>query len=177
MIERHLYPLVQEALTDFPAVALLGPRQAGKTTLAHQVREQQKNSLYLDLESPNDRQRLTAPEAYLSLHENHLVILDEVQQMPALFQVLLDVTMRTKLIRFEHDPADGEEHGRYDQACPFQISHRSHCESQAEINPYDSNGARKSGHALDDAAQISFGCLSHIFMANVSVQTEARSRR
>ncbi len=88
MIERHLYPLVQEALTDFPAVALLGPRQAGKTTLAHQVREQQKNSLYLDLESPNDRQRLTAPEAYLSLHENHLVILDEVQQMPALFQVL-----------------------------------------------------------------------------------------
>lgn len=88
MIERHLYPLIQETLTDFPAVALLGPRQAGKTTLAQQVGEQLGNSVYLDLESPGDRQKLTAPEAYLDLHENRLVILDEVQQMPALFQVL-----------------------------------------------------------------------------------------
>ncbi len=88
MIERNLFPWVQEALADFPAVALLGPRQAGKTTLAHQVGEQRGNSVYLDLESPADRQKLTAPEAYLALHENRLVILDEVQQMPALFQVL-----------------------------------------------------------------------------------------
>jgi len=88
MIERNLFPLVQETLADFPAVALLGPRQAGKTTLAHQVGEQRGDSIYLDLESPADRQKLTAPEAYLALHESRLVILDEVQQMPALFQVL-----------------------------------------------------------------------------------------
>jgi predicted AAA+ superfamily ATPase len=80
-----------------PAVALLGPRQAGKTTLALRVAEhvaklglsgRQSGSLYLDLESPSDRQKLTDPEAYLSHHADKLVILDEVQQMPALFQVL-----------------------------------------------------------------------------------------
>lgn len=88
MIERFLTPTVLETLADFPAVALLGPRQAGKTTLAHTVGATQAQSVYLDLESPGDRQKLTDPEAYLSMHERHLVILDEVQHMPALFQTL-----------------------------------------------------------------------------------------
>ena len=97
MIERHLFSSVLEALADAPAVALLGPRQAGKTTLALRVGEhgaqeglggRVARSVYLDLESPGDRQKLTDPEAYLSQHADKLVILDEVQQMPALFQVL-----------------------------------------------------------------------------------------
>lgn len=97
MIDRHLFPFVLAALADAPAVALLGPRQAGKTTLALRVGEhvaqvglsgRQLGSIYLDLESPRDRQKLTDPEAYLAQHANKLVILDEVQQMPALFQVL-----------------------------------------------------------------------------------------
>lgn len=97
MIDRHLFPFVLDALADAPAVALLGPRQAGKTTLALRVGEhvaqvglsgRQLGSIYLDLESPRDRQKLTDPEAYLSQHADKLVILDEVQQMPALFQVL-----------------------------------------------------------------------------------------
>lgn len=84
-------------MADSPAVALLGPRQAGKTTLALGVGEQafkeglggrRFRSIYLDLESPSDRQKLTDPEAYLAQHADKLVILDEVQQMPALFQVL-----------------------------------------------------------------------------------------
>ena len=97
MIDRYLFASVLDALADAPAVALLGPRQAGKTTLALRVAEhvaklglggRQSGSLYLDLESPSDRQKLTDPEAYLSHHADKLVILDEVQQMPALFQVL-----------------------------------------------------------------------------------------
>lgn len=97
MIERLLFPFVLDSLADSPAVALLGPRQAGKTTLALRVGEHAAKdglggrlcgSIYLDLESPGDRQKLTDPEAYLAQHADKLVILDEVQQMPALFQVL-----------------------------------------------------------------------------------------
>lgn len=97
MISRHIFPFLLDALADSPAVALLGPRQAGKTTLALRVGEhcaqtrlagRLSGSIYLDLESPGDRQKLTDPEAYLAHHADKLVILDEVQQMPALFQVL-----------------------------------------------------------------------------------------
>ena len=92
MIHRDLHPILLEALTENPATALLGPRQAGKTTLARQIGDQrntsQAGSIYLDLESPQDRQKLADPEAYLLAHENKLVILDEVQHMPALFQAL-----------------------------------------------------------------------------------------
>ena len=88
MIERNLYANLLETLDNFPAVALLGPRQAGKTTLAQTVGDAAGGSVYLDLESPGDRQKLNDPEAYLSLHEGSLVILDEVQKMPALFQPL-----------------------------------------------------------------------------------------
>lgn len=87
MIERKLQPLLLESLAEFPAVALLGPRQAGKTTLAHGVGDK-SGSVYLDLESPGDRQKLSDPEAYLAHHEGKLVILDEVQKMPALFETL-----------------------------------------------------------------------------------------
>ena len=88
MIGRELHANLLETLDDFPAVALLGPRQAGKTTLARAVGDGLNGSVYLDLESPSDRLKLTDPEAYLSQHEDKLVILDEVQKMPALFQPL-----------------------------------------------------------------------------------------
>jgi predicted AAA+ superfamily ATPase len=93
MIDRELSPALFEALADNPAVALLGPRQAGKTTLARQIGDQRNanqstGSIYLDLESPQDRQKLVDAEAYLLAHEDKLVILDEVQHMPALFQAL-----------------------------------------------------------------------------------------
>ena len=97
MISRYIFPFLLDALADSPAVALLGPRQAGKTTLALRVGEhcaqtrlagRLSGSIYLDLESPGDRQKLTDPEAYLAHHADKLVVLDEVQQMPALFQVL-----------------------------------------------------------------------------------------
>ena len=70
-----------------PAVALLGPRQVGKTTLAHVI-ARGRGSVYLDLESPVDREKLADPTFYLAAHENSRVNLDEVQRMPDLFAVL-----------------------------------------------------------------------------------------
>lgn len=87
MIPRRLRYLLAERLHQFAAVALLGPRQVGKTTLALQLAET-RPSLYLDLESPADRARLADPEAYLRSVEDRLVILDEVHRLPELFGVL-----------------------------------------------------------------------------------------
>ena len=87
MIERHIKTQLVERLGDAPAVALLGPRQVGKTTLAQEVGETQP-SLYLDLESEADRAKLAEPELYLAAHEDKLIILDEVHRAPELFQIL-----------------------------------------------------------------------------------------
>jgi len=86
-IERSLLAPVQERLKAFPAVALLGPRQIGKTSLAMELGGQVP-SVYLDLEAPADRAKLADPGLYLSTQGNRLVILDEVQRMPELFASL-----------------------------------------------------------------------------------------
>lgn len=87
MIRRQKTDIVLDRLSQFPAVALLGPRQAGKTTLAEEIGEG-RPSIYLDLETLSDRGKLADAELYLSGHEDKLVILDEVQRMPELFQTL-----------------------------------------------------------------------------------------
>ncbi|MBT1159324.1 ATP-binding protein [Aminobacter anthyllidis] len=87
MIPRRIAPEVLELLDTSPAVALLGPRQVGKTTLALQIAET-RPSIYLDLESEADRAKLAEPELYLASHEDKLVILDEVHRLPDLFQNL-----------------------------------------------------------------------------------------
>lgn len=102
MINRQLYPHLVEHLAQFPAVALLGPRQAGKTTLAEVLCAQRESCLYLDLESPTDRNKLLDPEAYLSQHEDKLVILDEVQRLPELFQPLRGLIDRGRKKRLHH---------------------------------------------------------------------------
>lgn len=88
MFDRQLTPALRESIADYPAVALLGPRQVGKTTLARELGDALPSSVYLDLESPRDRQKLLDPETYLTQYERELVILDEVQHMPELFQTL-----------------------------------------------------------------------------------------
>ncbi len=87
MIPRILQPLLEERLRKFPAVALLGPRQVGKTTLAR-VTALNANSLYLDLENPVDLEKLADARGYLGAQRGRLVVLDEVQRAPGLFQVL-----------------------------------------------------------------------------------------
>jgi len=74
-------------MAEFPAVAVLGPRQVGKTTLAQDVAGG-VSSVYLDLESPADRNKLQAPELYLADHLDELMVFDEVHRQPDLFEVL-----------------------------------------------------------------------------------------
>ncbi|AFK05746.1 AAA ATPase (plasmid) [Emticicia oligotrophica DSM 17448] len=86
-IIRNIAPLLNEYLTIFPVVGIIGPRQVGKTTLAKSLAKLQP-VLYLDLESSVDRQKLANPELYLQNHQNKLIILDEIQQMPQLMAEL-----------------------------------------------------------------------------------------
>ncbi len=89
MIKREIFDTVLRRLTQFDSVALVGPRQVGKTTLAREVAaEVGTKARYLDLESPSDRQLLDDPDAYFSSYLEHLIILDEVQRIPEIFQVL-----------------------------------------------------------------------------------------
>jgi predicted AAA+ superfamily ATPase len=86
-IPRLQDPLLRRRLEQFPAVALLGPRQVGKTTLALQLAATTP-SLYLDLEASADLARVSEPSLFLQRHANKLVILDEVQRLPGLFAEL-----------------------------------------------------------------------------------------
>lgn len=84
-------------MPDFPAIAILGPRQVGKTTLARTLAEHfDHQSIYLDLESPSDRARLAEPEQYFDLNEGKLIILDEIQRIPDLFPLLRGVIDRRR---------------------------------------------------------------------------------
>jgi predicted AAA+ superfamily ATPase len=87
MFTRHLQSLLTEELRFSPAVALLGPRQVGKTTLALEVVRDIPH-VYLDLESERDRGKLAQAELYLESHLDKLVILDEVHRAPGLFPML-----------------------------------------------------------------------------------------
>lgn len=87
MIKRHAYQSVREALSRQAAVALIGPRQVGKTTLALEIAED-LGALYLDLEARADRSKLADPALFLKEYEDRLVILDEIHRVPELFQEL-----------------------------------------------------------------------------------------
>lgn len=88
MIKRYLSSSIESALSRYPSVAILGPRQVGKTTLAREQLSFAGKVLYLDMERPSDRTRLDDPEYFLSGYADHLIIIDEVQQKMDLFPVL-----------------------------------------------------------------------------------------
>lgn len=81
LIPRRARKTIEEALRREPAVALLGPRGVGKTSLALGVAEE-RDGLYLDLEEPADRQKLRDPELFLEPLEDRLVVLDEIHRAP-----------------------------------------------------------------------------------------------
>jgi predicted AAA+ superfamily ATPase len=87
-IPRNLQPELVECLNSFPAVAVLGPRRCGKSTLAKAVLAARRDGLYLDLEKPSDLARLREPELFLEANAGKLVCLDEIQRAPELFRVL-----------------------------------------------------------------------------------------
>lgn len=85
MLVRQVRSSVERLLSEQAAVALLGPRQVGKTTLARQIGEA-RPSVYFDLENPQDAAVLAEPQAVLRRHADKLVIIDEVQRLPGLFE-------------------------------------------------------------------------------------------
>lgn len=88
MLKRQLLASLGRSLARFPAVALLGPRQAGKTTLARALAATRPGTVLLDLESAADRAVLAEPELALRGWSDRLVVLDEVQLQPGLFAAL-----------------------------------------------------------------------------------------
>ncbi len=81
---------MERALDRQSAVALIGPRQVGKTTLAREI-GLKRDAVYLDLESTSDRAKLAEPELFLREQKNRLVILDEIHRVPELLQTLRGV--------------------------------------------------------------------------------------
>lgn len=89
MIPRYIFGALTDYLHSFPVVAITGPRQAGKTTLAKAIiKNLEVESLYLDLELPSDLNRIRNPELFLTENTDKLLVIDEVQRMPELFPTL-----------------------------------------------------------------------------------------
>ena len=85
MFNRRIQASVEELLAEQAAVALLGSRQVGKTTLALEI-GRSRESVYFDLENPADRAALESPGDLLPRYADKLVIIDEIQRLPGLFE-------------------------------------------------------------------------------------------
>ena len=97
MVPRMCHSTLSRLLDEFPAVALVGPRQVGKTTLALELIENNSNATYLDLENPTDKLKIASdPIDYLNRHAGELLVLDEIHRVPELFPVLRGVIDRQR---------------------------------------------------------------------------------
>lgn len=90
-LKRVITHKISRYLSAFPAVALLGPRQSGKSTLAKHMTTEMDNAIYLDLEKPSDHQKLNEPEIFFNSHQDKLICLDEIQRTPEIFAVLRSI--------------------------------------------------------------------------------------
>ena len=86
MIKRRIGPQLDESLAQFPAVALLGARQVGKTSLARRVGH--TDAVFLDMVRPADLAKVHDAETYLGSVSGKLVIIDEIQRKPEVFPLL-----------------------------------------------------------------------------------------
>src|SRR5580704_2928600 len=87
VIKRRLENTIEETLKRSPSVALTGPRQVGKTTIALNIADTTP-SIYLDLESQIDLEKVRDINAFYAYNQNKLLILDEVQRLPEVFAQL-----------------------------------------------------------------------------------------
>ena len=104
MIKRWITDRLEKTIARVPAVVLLGVRQVGKTTLAKMIMRD-RESIYLDLEAPEDLLKLSDPGGFLSNHSDKLIILDEIQRTPDLFTVLRGLIDKNK--------EQGHGHGQF----------------------------------------------------------------
>jgi predicted AAA+ superfamily ATPase len=147
MIKRIKEKEIVSAMKQFPVVAIIGPRQCGKTTLARQLYSGKKNnSLYFDLESPADKSKFKDPEYFLSSLNVQTIIIDEVQRLPELFELLRSLVDREKkkgkylllgsasphLIRGVSETLAGRI--AYSEVCPFNLSEIY--KKQADVNKH-----------------------------------------
>lgn len=96
MLPRIKLSEIDEMLQDFPVVAIIGPRQCGKSTLAQHIASQQPDAVFLDMEDPDDRVVLSNPTLFFAANKNKLICLDEIQFAPDLFQTLRSTVDKTK---------------------------------------------------------------------------------
>lgn len=87
MIKRRLESQIQQSIEYSPSVALMGPRQVGKTTIALNLSEQ-RPAIYLDLENSLDTAKVQDIAAFHAENRTRLIILDEVQRTPEIFAAL-----------------------------------------------------------------------------------------
>lgn len=86
-IDRFVEKGLNRSLARSPAVAILGPRQCGKSTTA-KVLLKSIPSVYLDLQDRVDRNKLAEPELFFDHHRDKLICLDEIQLLPEFFSIL-----------------------------------------------------------------------------------------
>ena len=87
-LPRQLFGAITDRLSYYPGVVLLGPRQVGKTTLARAIAAHSPVAVFLDMERATDRAQLQDPEVFFAAHRGQLVVLDEVQALPNIFEAL-----------------------------------------------------------------------------------------
>lgn len=96
LVKRNLEKTILEDLSYFPATAILGPRQCGKSTLALQIKKHHNNFLYLDLENLSDLNKLNDVELFFEHNREKLICIDEIQRKPDLFPQLRSLIDRDR---------------------------------------------------------------------------------
>jgi uncharacterized protein len=90
-IKRDLLDLIRKYLKIFPAIAILGPRQCGKSTLVKSLEQNFNGIIYLDMQKESDLNKLSEPELFFESNTDKIICLDEIQLVPKLFSVLRSV--------------------------------------------------------------------------------------
>lgn len=87
-IQRSIEKSIIQSMSSAPVVAIIGPRQCGKSTLVKNMFPENANTVYLDLERPSDLSKLEDAEWYLSMQKGKLICIDEIQRKPELFPLI-----------------------------------------------------------------------------------------
>jgi predicted AAA+ superfamily ATPase len=144
-VPRNLMTHIRERLQHMPAVAILGPRQVGKTTLAKDIVSDYPNAQFLDLENNQDRQILQEPELFFPFQREKLVVIDEIQFAPEIFRALrpeIDQDRKPgrflllgsasgKLLQQSSETLAGRI--SYQELTPFLINELEHTEPQHQL--------------------------------------------
>ncbi len=145
-IIRRISSEIIDSLGFFPVVAIIGPRQVGKTTLAKSIMAGiSKQTLYLDLELQSDLNKLNDAELFFSYHTDKLVVIDEVQNKKELYPLLRALVDKTgdpgqflllgsaspEMIRHASESLAGRI--AYHQLFPFDLTEIPESVSQNEL--------------------------------------------